>query len=147
MQNLISILFNVGTTARCLSPTVLHCLALALCNTLLQLRPNMRMRSCHNLKTFCNCRLAYTATLRAFTSRAVAHLVTTLNTRVTTACPSRFYLINKLEQPCSSALVKSYQSHNSYKSCTFSSYIRRISGAQGRVSPQSPLPGISSKKY
>ena len=35
-----------------------------------------------------NFRLAYTATLGAFTSGAVARFVTKLNTRATTACPS-----------------------------------------------------------
>ena len=37
-----------------------------------------------------NCRLAYTATLGAFTSRTVARFVTKLNTPAMTACPSRF---------------------------------------------------------
>ena len=46
------------------------------------------VQRCHTLKN--NYRLAYTATLGAFTSRAVARFVTKLNTRATTACPSRF---------------------------------------------------------
>ena len=86
-----------------------------------------------------NCRLAYTAMLGAFTSRAVARFVTKLNTRVTTACPSRF-------RSRSSAPVKSYKSCTASKSCIFSSYAI-ISGVEGGGEPQKPLSGSSPEHY